>query len=366
MQFGAVCVSWHSAMKFNQVKHITSPRHQHQVPILIVPDQDERTLSVYDVIHEKFLDLKVFIPHTERFCGSSKGWLMAVNRDYSMTLYKPYFMAKNEKSGANTSLCLNLPRLFPRSPEDEECFSYPLWSHHVFKAIITADPLEDANKCIVLTIFGEYLQLAYTGCAKDTTWTMIGVEHGQFDDILCGKNQVYALSYHGILISFDITDSGILIPKFVVPGISPSEVWQNSCISKRYIVESYGELFRVFRYINFNNTIRRTVMFEVLKLEYDTEKWIHIDSLGDVSFFLGDSSSIAVLASNFAECEPNCIYFTQDEDVCFGSFISSIRDLGIFELESRRFKLYFNMCFTALRKMLRQPPIWIVPTVDLY
>ena len=78
MQFGAVCVSWHSAMKFNQVKHITCPRHQHQVPILIVPDQDERTLSVYDVIHEKFLDLKVFIPHTERFCGSSKGWLMAV------------------------------------------------------------------------------------------------------------------------------------------------------------------------------------------------------------------------------------------------------------------------------------------------
>ena len=79
-----------------------------------------------------------------------------------------------------------------------------------------------------------------TGCAKDTTWTMIGVEYGQFDDILCGKNQVYALSYHGILVSFDITDSGNLIPKFVVPGLLPREVWRHNCISKRYIVESYG------------------------------------------------------------------------------------------------------------------------------
>ncbi|KAF4382285.1 hypothetical protein G4B88_011614 [Cannabis sativa] len=54
---------------------------------------------------------------------------------------------------------------------------------------------------------------------------------------------------------------------------------------------------------------------KVLKLDLDGDrggKWIEKKSLGDIALFIGDNSSIAVLASEF-NIQPNCIYFTHDE-----------------------------------------------------
>lgn len=109
-------------------------------------------------------------------------------------------------------------------------------------------------------------------------------------------------------------------------------------------------------------------MFRVFRLDFEgvKGKWVEIKSLGEASLFLGDNSSISVLASNFAGCQPNCIYFTHDEDGLLDTLfnIVSVCDLGIYEVESKSFKFHYTMDLAAL-KMARRPPIWVVPTPNI-
>lgn len=42
--------------------------------------------------------------------------------------------------------------------------------------------------------------------------------------------------------------------------------------------------------------------------------WIEMKNLDDNALFLGDNSSISILASNFPGCQRNSIYFSHDKD----------------------------------------------------
>ncbi|PON48612.1 heme peroxidase [Trema orientale] len=190
--------------------------------------------------------------------------------------------------------------------------------HHVQKVVITADPLENANECTIVVIFGERCQ----------------------DQIF------YALSYLGELMSFGVTKSGDSTVEFITPENPSFECDSYTTItsSKRYLVEAYGELLLAERHF--------------LWLDFDEEEgeWVEIESLGDVALFLGDNSSIPVLASNFTGCQPNCTYFTHDEDDMF----------GMYEVESQSFKLHYSMEPAALLKMASRPPIWVILTVNQF
>ena len=110
---------------------------------------------------------------------------------------------------------------------------------------------------------------------------------------------------------------------------------------------------------------RETVKFIISQLDWSTNQWIEIESLGDYSLFLGVNSSISVKASNVIGCQRNCIYFTQDVDDLFGE-TALICDLGIYDIQSREFRFHFNLDSSALDMMTRRPPIWVVPTFDMY
>ncbi|GMN56658.1 hypothetical protein TIFTF001_025773 [Ficus carica] len=151
LRFSGTCAEWHSIAKDNENKRITMPRC-HQVPMLLIPShEDQHTWSAYNVLNNEFLSTKLSILNGKRFGGSSEGWLVAVEDNFSVTLYKPFSMA-NDGSCSNTDLRIRLPSLFP-PPCPEE------WDYHVFKAIITADPIENPTDCIVVIDSTPYMFL---------------------------------------------------------------------------------------------------------------------------------------------------------------------------------------------------------------
>lgn len=356
----------------------------HQVPLLLIPSEDDHTWSTYDVMDNKFLELKQIIPYDKRFCGSSEGWLVTVNKDWTITLYRPYFFVKEGNSTIDTSI--HLPCLFPPEVhnfdgEDDGIDDVDqlddlmddreeIYDYHVHKAIITADPLESRNECIVMVIFGQFCELAFIRLAKDKTWTRIDRrDYIHADDILHYDNHLHALSFRGDLVSIGITDSCISTLK-VLPEF-PTD--NEAKTIKRYVINSYGgELLQVVRYFYFeesNGEIigpRKTEKFKIFSLDFDKRKWNEINNLGDVALFLGDNSSISVLASDFVGCQPSCIYFTHDMDFVEGPIIFSIFDLGMYDVKSRSFKLHYSINSDAFGKMARRPPIWVVPKLNAY
>ncbi|PON37727.1 hypothetical protein TorRG33x02_346790, partial [Trema orientale] len=363
IKYGVVCLSWHHVTKDNQSKR-SKMLHHHEVPMLLVPNEQEYSWSIYNVLEDKFLDLNSSISYNKRFCGSSQGWLGVVNNDYTVTLNRPYFTSKGDISDGNTSI--QLPQLFPPEtflmnpedlqvieddPDDIYVFGY---DYHVKKIFITADPLSSLKDCTLFVIYGQYYELACMRYEKDKTWKKIADGLLGFEDMVYYKNQLYAIDSSSKFRSIDLCNGTInwVAPELHFPP-APS----------RYLVESCGELLLVERYIEFrgpNALEQETTAFTVLKFDLDRANWIEIESLGTVALFVGDNSAISVVASNFNRCPANCIYFTHDE-VAIPSRTDKFFDLGVYSLESKCFTLHYNLDRTTFHRMFQRPPIWIVP-----
>lgn len=97
------------------------------------------------------------------------------------------------------------------------------------------------------------------------------------------------------------------------------------------------ELLMIYRYadaLRKESLSYETLKFKIFKLSFDKCEWIEKETLGDVALFVGDNSSISILASNLPRCMRNCIYFNHDFDrVTVGS--KPIADFGIYNVESQ-------------------------------
>ncbi|PON53139.1 putative F-box protein [Trema orientale] len=398
LRFNVVCLQWHSVTKENQVERIKASHRRyryHQVPMLLMPSEDEYTWNIYNVMTNKFLELELLIPYGKRFCGSSKGWLVAVNKDWTVTLYKPYSMIND---GNSEDTRIQLPILFPvelESDDDleqvdiqdymeefpnelEDCNQEEpemaidpknVYDYHVYKALITADPLANPNECVVVVIFGDCRELAFIRISQDKTWTKIEpTDRFCSDEVLHHNDLCYVVAHDGALRSFDVTDSCInSTVKYVAPKLPRTRFLSKfSCYIKRYLVEFHGQILQVERYLRdyykSKTKSRKTKKFRVWRYDPDLKNWIEIKNLGGMALFLGHNTSISVLASNFSGIQPNCIYFTHDIDQIFYSSNPMICDLGMYDIQSRKYKLHFTIDSVALRKMNSRPPIWVVPT----
>lgn len=372
LRFGVVCDSWYSITKDNRIKRSKMLRH-HQVPMLLVPSEEEHTWSIYNVLDEKFLTLKLSLTYDKHLSCSCQGWLVITNKDYTVTLCRPCFTLEGDFNDASKSI--HLPCLFPplsefyQNAEDLPCLDNESYvdeieellvegyDFHVLKALITADPLLNPNDCIIFVKYDQ-CKLAFLRYGKDTTWTKFADAH-KFQDVVLYKNHIYAIDSFGRLLSFD-PYNGIM--KWVASGIQTA----SGGTLNRYLVESFGELLTIERYVRFLECDghfygRVTVMFKVFKLDFAGAKWVEIKSLGDVALFIGDSSGISVLASKFRGCQANCIYFTHDD-----AELATSCDLGVYFLESQSFNFHYNLDSNVFHRMQRRPPIWIVPLLDGY
>ncbi|PON34779.1 ascorbic acid mannose pathway regulator [Trema orientale] len=337
--------------------------------MLLVPSDEEHTWSIYNVIDDKLLNLKLSLSHEKRFSGSSQGWLVVVNEDHTVTLYKPHFILKDDICDANTSI--QLPYLFPPlldlTPDDDPDPDYGQFlievrDYHVWKALITADPVTNPDNCIIVVIYGFQRKMACIIYGKDKTWKEI--EYRGMD-MVHFKNQIYIVRNNGELISFDPCNGTIELVAHHIEEML--EAMNFNSTTNRYLVESCGELLQIERYVAFHEDgyDRVTKIFRVFKLDFDTTEWIEIKDLGNVSLFIGDNSSISSLATEFNGWQKNCIYFTHDE-AGLPTDTNKSCDLGVYNLESESFKLYYNLDSTTFQRMYKRPPIWIIPLPNGY
>ena len=127
---------------------------------------------------------------------------------------------------------------------------------------------------------------------------------------------------------------------------------------KRYIVESRKELLQIVRHFTYSDDIddRWTVSIKVFRMDFDRGSWDEIKTLGGASLFLGDNTSVSVMASDFPACQPNCIYFTKDEA---GLSFKHYSDLRMYDMESESYKFHLAIDEATFSRAVKRPPIWV-------
>lgn len=371
IRFGAVCVSWSSARDFNRAKRNAVSRHHHAPKLLLPASSDEHAWRIYDVASNKFIGRELYVPYEERLSGSSQGWLLAVEKDWSATLYRPFSMTN--KSDADTD------RHTIRLPNLSFCTEYPveIYQYIIDKTVITADPVANPNECVVFLI-QQYGYLAYLRLG-DSSWTRpTDPNFEEIVDVVLDGDRVFAVresgsllevKNNGSMIAFEISDP-INTVEVVAPAIRSNGVaWELECKCHRFLVRSpcSDDLLQIERYIDWyrDNALRYTLSFRVFKFAGKDKGWVRVRKLEDTCLFVGDSSSVSIRCSQFPGYRSNCVYFTHDKVNCsfrYGYGSNRNSDLGIYDLGEQKFEMHFSLNSTDFAAKTRCP-IWVVPTL---
>ncbi|KAF4393622.1 hypothetical protein F8388_023426 [Cannabis sativa] len=194
---------------------------------------------------------------------------------------------------------------------------------------LLASPLTNNDEYIVVVIYGQLFELACIRYGKDTIWTKIKDDQlpKGFEDVADYKGKFYALTFKGTLVCFEYPNPNAEITTFM-ELVAPN--------------------------------IRRALEGETRRRG---GKWIEKKMFGDIALFIGDNSSIAVLASEF-NIQPNCIYFTHDE-IAFPTKTDRNCDLGaVYNLDNQTFKFNYNLPSTMFHRIFNRSPIWIEPPIS--
>ncbi|KAK7835558.1 putative f-box protein, partial [Quercus suber] len=181
--------------------------------------------------------------------------------------------------------------------------------------------------CIVMVIYGEYQQLAFTRPGYKA-WVDITNTRKRYADIAFYQGKFYAVHFDGTLVVCRIDDNKKLKAKAVAPPPEGINLKIQIHIQK-YIVESSGDLLFVTRFRGEGSIFKY--------------KWVKVDSLGDQALFVGNSSSLSLTASSLNGIKPNCIYFTDDDLTHFnctrngGGF-----DMGVYRMEDARIMPHYS------------------------
>ena len=98
----------------------------------------------------------------------------------------------------------------------------------------------------------------------------------------------------------------------------------------------------------------------------ESSNWVLMDqedhgvetkNLGDVALFLGENSSMSVMASNIAGCQGNCIYFSPIKGG-FSTPTYEPKDMGVYNLESGTITS-FAIDPEIIAKFYIRSPIWV-------
>ncbi|PIA45994.1 hypothetical protein AQUCO_01600335v1 [Aquilegia coerulea] len=342
IRFGAVCHSWRSFYIENRYHLLRQP------PLLMLAtqlNQDDQTRSFYNLIEKKIVNSQLPVPHNLFISGSSHGWLVTVSENHQVSLFNPFASVNNE---------IKLPPLttFQRGEADGFEFAHG-FRGFLKKVVLSANPTSNHNY-VAMAIYGGCSRLAFYR-PGDKAWTSLPLEFYAQDIIYFGE-QFYIVSAKGGVYTCDLND-----PQ---PSLSSIAPFLPLIPSKRYLVESSGQLLQILRFTDYNEDENAHGYyyyfndgFYVFKLNPIKLKWIKIDSLQGRVLFLGNNSSFAISAFDFPGCKPNTIYFTDDYYEGYHEQQFGPHDIGIFNIEDRTLEQHYpitsNTVFPA--------PIWVEP-----
>ncbi|XP_060199887.1 F-box protein SKIP23-like [Lycium barbarum] len=366
LHFRAVCSTWRSSTP-------TTPKNLPiQLPWLMLPKNRSnlRGTGFFNLVNNKlhFLSLPEASNHRRRRCGSSNGWLIIVDESPLIFMINPI-----------TKVTFNLPPVteFPNVVNfDFYCVGreYTVRSlggevytrslkemrdSFIRKVVISNSPSRDPN-FIAMVILNETGELAY--CKNgENSWRFIDDARFYAEDVIYFDGLFYAVHKSGEIAVCDLSGGS--------PSVSFIETPRQIGSDMQYLVKTNDELLLVTRFLELDidaayhqlDVVYKTVEFRVFRLDLDGPKWEIMNSLGDNMLFLGENSSLALLASDFPGCEGNRIYFT--DDYCEANYdgVNGNHDLGYYNLEDGSIEAL--SCYPRnSHSMLRwPPPIWFTP-----
>ncbi|PIA42711.1 hypothetical protein AQUCO_02000278v1 [Aquilegia coerulea] len=356
VRFGAVCKSWQSVKQ-------TKKRNQFS-PWLLLPeaeintqDRDDDNINNYHMRNffslssGKTVYLNVLETQGRRCFGSPFGWLFTIGLDLNIHLINPLTR-------------IQIP--FPSQPTFQyqyECHYEPRDLRTIFVsrfAMSSNTPNKDQGSCVVMVIYSQFRKLAFAR-PGDESWTAIEIPKEAHKDVICFKDQFYAVTVWGKLEKICEIDTPQ--PR-TVDFMPPPEDVKSS--ENFYLLEMCGDLHLVVRIFDQDESAPegvfryKTKMFEVYKLDFDSMKWIELFDLGDYALFVGTNASFAVLTCDNPEIKRNSIYFTDDQDDCYRNGDGGGHDMGIFDFPNETFErfylgddIYSSYC----------PPLFFIPSL---
>ncbi|XP_021739452.1 uncharacterized protein LOC110705827 [Chenopodium quinoa] len=300
--FSAVCHSWNHA--FNMVKLEWSRVDKPTTPWLLLgeptnknnDDGCRKILSIEK--NNKCYELSLPETFGARCWGSPYGFILMLHLNKKIELFNPITKAR-----------LNLPSLqtLPIDPEDWQKLC-------VRKFIILKMPQSD--EFLVMAIHWRHDNLAFARLG-DQTWTPIHTSCARYYQVIdvCFWDRLLLILYQdGTLAYCDIMKSDFTA-KLYLPV--PCDVF-------RYVLAGNGEMYMVVIDGHLHVVSRmkedfldddgysdyRTYDFFVYKLDVENKLWEKVECLMDVSFFVGNNTSMFANTSN---AQRNAIYFTDDE-----------------------------------------------------
>ncbi|XP_058784132.1 F-box protein SKIP23-like [Vicia villosa] len=350
--FSKVCKNWYFIAKFNyQNRQIQN----NVLPMLMIPTRNKiRTKrSLYAISSKRDYDLKLFVPHNKRFCGSSHGWLAKVDSSSEVTLITLLNPFKN-------ALSIRLPPIYMMDILRRKTY----YECNVHKVVLSADPTIRPHDYVVVCIYSMRKCVAFLK-AGQKIWTYIDTDHCCFNDAIFYKDLVYVIGRWNNIVSFDLCN---LRKKKVISKVVSLK--GGDYAHRAYLVKSLeGDLWLVRKFIGYPDDDEMpssgAEKFEVYKLELDLQsgkliQMLKLNSLGDNVLFVGDSDSVSMSASYFSNyLKKDSIYYTDDfyEDTP-KPYPNGPSDMRIYNVKEDKFNQHcpFEPWF---RRM--PPAVWIIP-----
>ncbi|KAJ4807788.1 F-box family protein [Rhynchospora pubera] len=353
-RFGAVCKNWRSVSK--QRRHPPAP----QLPWLVLEDAKETNKrKFYSLSEAKHYSLDVPELHGRYICGSSHGWLFAVDLKITGILINPFTRECYELPPLPAyTRRINVTTLIEKVPDDYNGGPIGLTfeeiqPRYIFKAILSHDPKETSDFTAMI-LFGEMHESAFWR-PGDSSWTVIDGPRGSMDDILYFKGNFYAVSPRNKIYVVDFEPEPKLIK--VGPKI-PLENGVESCGIQRYLIDFNGHMLLIERTYKSDEKARCiTDGFIVIEPKLEQNCYNICYDIDGYALFLGRNACIHVDSCHLPKCKKNGIYFTHpNESLSPKKF--GFHDLGVFDMTDKTMGTFYSVdvFFPCI-----DSPVWITP-----
>ncbi|XP_078157044.1 F-box/kelch-repeat protein At1g57790-like [Carex rostrata] len=351
-RFSAVCKNWRLVAK--QKRHSPAP----QLPWLVLGDEPGTgKRKFYNLSEDMHYAMDIPELYGRYICGSSHGWLIAIDIKLTGILINPFTREFYELPlFPQDNLGLPAHRNVPVDYGDFEKLQVII----VQKTILSHDPKERPD--FTLMILVGFKRVPAFWKPGDSSWTVISAP--RIKDVIYFYGHFYFVTNHNALLFLDFQPD----PK--VHDITSLHIRLRDPTSERYLVDYFGNLLLVERVVDWiclekghSKTLRKwhskTRYFNILRLDFEKKKVYRSKTIGEAAIFLGTNDSIVINPNDLVpgckyKCKTKSIYFTE---VAKSLFVGKF-DMGIFNTSEKTFSTFYP---PEIHHSRVGAPIWFTP-----
>ncbi|KAL6997663.1 hypothetical protein U1Q18_007789 [Sarracenia purpurea var. burkii] len=347
LALSAVCRSWRSVY----VHKSWSPAPVFPWLMLSESRDNQSTRAFFSFHKNRRYLLPLPEAHGRRCWGSSCGWIVTIGLDLQIHLLNPITRNRIDLPPQST---------FSRQP----IIGNPHWfrTHFIHKAFVFNRQFRTEDDLLVMAIHGQNNHLAFSRPGYNSWVTVETSFPCLFKDVTVFDGKIFAVCNSGNLVlveNVDVDDNGSPTARQIA---SPPNFADGQ--EKLYLVESSGELLMLCRrrtrsIVDFS---LETISFDAYRFDFDDEVWVGLGGLGDRALFIGDNNSLSISSVDDANCDANCIYFTDDDSERWpvDEDDHGKSDIGMYNMADRSIRfLDFGEDFAIHYSC----PVWVSPAV---